>query len=458
MKQPTHLSPNPLELPEKDHNKKKSIQKDYQGEISFEDIEKSLTSNNKPASHFDYTNFGIFFKHKASKSRSSKDSNASRFHIKKKSNETSSSKESTLKRMSSKDFSNLEELYENTTVITNPAETKPRSKQVSNEFSLTKILVEDDMEVSSGDLSDSFTEKKKAKGVSLYGNNRLSKDDKSEQGAIGGTFKLGFIDDWEEYKKMETPITGNKELKLPKNGFNAEVIERIMTKALPGRRISGSNSAINNSGMNNTDNSATSNSAATPQNEVRTNNNSIFTGWRQSNKEANSGGGLNKKITMETDLIDPIRASVSALFSPLGSDSLNTKVKTEQQEGAKAPTSLLTKSIEAQEFAQGFEKSAKKKPNLSTIVTDSTIDSDHIATINFNYHNNSFSTPFSGTSNSFNNSGKIDLNSPFRLDSGRLTEVTFFSSYKTFFYSFPLRNQQISYLLNRTCIPLLTIT
>ena len=429
MKQSTHLSPNPLELPPQDHLKKKSIQKDHQGEISFEDIEKSLSSQHKPASHFDFSNFGIFFKHKASHSRSSKDSSASRFHIKKKSNETSSSKESTLKRMSSKDFSNLEDLYENTTVITNPQESKPYSKQVSNEVSFTKILVEDDMEASSGDLSESFTEKKKMKGVGHYGNNnRLSKEERYEQGAIGG-IKLGFIDDWEEQKKTDTPTAGGIDIKLPKSGFNAEVIERIKTKALPGRRISGSNSAINNSGLNNiSGNSGTSNSASTPQNDVRTNNNSIFTGWKQSNKE-----GLNKKITMETDLNDPIRATVSALFSPLGSESLDAKLKNEKQAqnqegGIKGlSASLLTKSIEAQEFAQGLDKTAKKKPNLSTIATDSTLDSDHITTINFNYQNNSFSTPFSGTSNSFNNSGKIDLNSPFRLDSGRLIEVNLFS-------------------------------
>jgi len=65
-------------------------------------------------------------------------------------------------------------------------------------------------------------------------------------------------------------------------------------------------------------------------------------------------------------------------------------------------------------------------PNMSTLATDTTIDSDQLTTFNFNHHNNSFSTLFSGTNNnSFNNSGKIDFNSPIRADSGRFAEVVF---------------------------------
>jgi len=42
-------------------------------------------------------------------------------------------------------------------------------------------------------------------------------------------------------------------------------------------------------------------------------------------------------------------------------------------------------------------------------------------------HNNSFSTPFSGASGSFNNSGKLDFSSPVRVDSGRInSEVVLF--------------------------------
>jgi len=62
----------------------------------------------------------------------------------------------------------------------------------------------------------------------------------------------------------------------------------------------------------------------------------------------------------------------------------------------------------------------KGKPNLSIISTDSTIESDNFtSTTNDGGHGRdaSFLTYYS--SNSFNNSGKLDFNSPNRLDSER---------------------------------------
>ena len=59
------------------------------------------------------------------------------------------------------------------------------------------------------------------------------------------------------------------------------------------------------------------------------------------------------------------------------------------------------------------------KPNLSFLSTESTIDSDNL-TLNNEHNNNSFTTHFSGNNNSFNNSGKIDFNTPSRLDSSKL--------------------------------------
>ena len=54
------------------------------------------------------------------------------------------------------------------------------------------------------------------------------------------------------------------------------------------------------------------------------------------------------------------------------------------------------------------------KPNLSVLSTESTIDSDNV-TLNNEHNNNSFTTHFSGHNSSFNNSGKIDFNTPSRL-------------------------------------------
>jgi hypothetical protein len=378
MKQSSLTSPSSLDFPDKDPNKKKPLNKEPQTDINSDDIEKASATHSKGGSHFDFSNFGLFFKNKSSNSRSSKDSSASRLHIQKKSNETSSSKESTMKRMSSKDFSDLGELYENTTVITNPVETKPASNKISNDVSLSKILADDDLDVLLGEELDKD-------GIRITkGVRKDSKDERLEHDPFGTISKLGFADDADAL------------VKLSKTDLNAEVIERIKTKALPHRRTSTSNSTSN------------SNQSSTPSGniEIRTNNNSVFTGLRQMSTKG--------KDIFDNSFSDPIKATVSALFN---SPEVSSPSRNQQ------PTSLLTKSIEAQELTrEDLEKTAKKKHNLSTIATDSTLDSDHITTLNFNYHNNSFSTPFSGTSGSYNNSGKTDFNSPLRLDSGRLTE------------------------------------
>ncbi len=384
MKQSSLTSPSSLDFPDKDPNKKKPLNKEPQTDINSDDIEKASANHSKGGSHFDFSNFGLFFKGKSSNSRSSKDSSASRLHIQNKSNETSSSKESTLKRIPSKDFSDLGELCENTTVIPNPVETKPASHKISNDVSLSKILADDDLDVLLGEELDKD-------GIRITkGVRKDSKDERLEHDPFGTISKLGFADDLEEHKKAE--ILAGK--------LNAEVIERIKTKALPHRRTSTSNST------NNSNNTTPSGNI-----EIRTNNNSVFTGLRQMSTKG--------KDIFDNSFSDPIKATVSALFN---SPEVSSPPRNQ-------PTSLLTKSIEAQELTrEDLEKTAKKKHNLSTIATDSTLDSDHITTLNFNYHNNSFSTPFSGTSGSYNNSGKTDFNSPLRLDSGRLTEVIFFEN------------------------------
>jgi len=401
MKQSALLSPSSLDFPDKDPNKKKPLIREPHPDINSDDNERTSAGHSKGGSHFDFANFGLFFKHKSSNSRSSKDSSASRLHIQKKSNETSSSKESTMKRMSSKDFSNLDDLYENTTVITNPVDPKVQAQKISNDASLSKILA-DDLDILLGEELSASPDRAMLKS---------SKDEKLEHDPFGTISKFGFAD---ESDKSDV-------LRLSKTDLNAEVIERIKTKALPHRRNS------NTSMQSNSNNSSNPNSTQSGNIEVRTNNNSVFTGLRQiGTKGLTSTTNQSKKDVFDYSFNDPIKASVSALFnspevssSPSGYHGDKAAPRSPLQ-----PTSLLTKSIEAQELIrEDVERTAKKKSNnLSTIATDSTLDSDHITTLNFNYQNNSFSTPFSGTSGSFNNSGKTDFNSPLRLDSGRLTE------------------------------------
>lgn len=67
----------------------------------------------------------------------------------------------------------------------------------------------------------------------------------------------------------------------------------------------------------------------------------------------------------------------------------------------------------------------RQRPNISLVSTDSTIDSENLNHHN-DHQNNSFSTPFSGASGSFNNSGKLDLSSPLKDGSGRIHSEVFF--------------------------------
>lgn len=320
MKQSAYLSKSSLDFSDKDPAKKKPASKDYQNDTQLEEAEKSVIGHTRIGSNFDFTNFGLFFKHKTSNSRSSNDSYASRVHIKKKSNETSSSKESTLKRMSSKDFSNLEELCENTTVITNPIENNAHSKKVSTEISLSKNLSEEGMDASHEELTGAYlgksNENKKLRAVSFYGIMKPSKEDKQEQEIMGTISKLGLSGEGEEQEKIETSIC--KDLKLPKTTLNNEVIERIKSKALHHRRTSVSNNLNNtNTSMSNSSvsNLSSFNSIQSGQAEMRTNNNSVFNGSRKLNKTP-SFNNQGKKEISDNNLLEPFRNSNSVLFSP----------------------------------------------------------------------------------------------------------------------------------------------
>jgi len=109
-------------------------------------------------------------------------------------------------------------------------------------------------------------------------------------------------------------------------------------------------------------------------------------------------------------LIESFGNSDSLLFRPFESEItiVGANFDKKAQSDKKGP-----KANEGQELISDL---GNKKANLSTIPTENSVDSDNIAASNFNYHNNSFSTLLSGTNNSFNNSGKLDFNSPQRID------------------------------------------
>lgn len=115
-------------------------------------------------------------------------------------------------------------------------------------------------------------------------------------------------------------------------------------------------------------------------------------------------------------------------------DDLNPKLLTEKT------ASKNTKKVAELNIVDS-SKGNRKKPNfnLSLISTDSTIDSENF-TLLHDHQNNSFSTPFSGASGSFNNSGKLDFSSPGRIDSGRMNSEVISISLVILFNSIELRN------------------
>jgi len=263
---------NSLDLSDKNkHRKKVSSRGEFSNEFA-DDSDKIPPNPSKPVLNFDPAEFGLFFKHKPTNSRSSNGSKSSQMHNKKKSYETSSSKESTLKRMSSKDFSHLEELFANTTVISNPPDMKQHSKRASNEVFLPKTLVDEPSGTSAPGL---FVErpdaKKNMRGVSFSGYVKPVKeeDNDQDQEILGTISKLGLGGDNEE-QKMEPSFSKDRKL----NDINPEVMGRIMAKSLHNRRVSGA------AGTSSYVISPTTPTYFNPQIEGRHNNNSLFKNLR----------------------------------------------------------------------------------------------------------------------------------------------------------------------------------
>lgn len=245
------------------HGKKKSgPSREYQTESHNEDFDRAPGHYSKNTSHFDYSNLSLFFGGRPNQLKSPTEHFAGKLHSKKKSNETSSSKEGTLKHTSSKDYSNLDELFENTTIINNP----PHSKKRSNEITLGKNQSEEGTDAPLGispeaALFKNHNKKKSSKNSFSSLLKAAPKEDKLDQEIAEDISKLGLnLDDDQE----KTEMNNFKDIKVSKN--NLKVLDRIKNKTLNYRQ----GAFINNT-------FEPPKSTPHSQIETRTNNNSVFT-------------------------------------------------------------------------------------------------------------------------------------------------------------------------------------
>jgi len=304
----------------------KSYNRDLPQEVSYmEDNDKFYSNFSKGGSGFDSSNFGVFFQHKPINSKSSNESYANRNHKKKKSHETSSSRENTMKRMPSKEYSNLEELYDNTIIASSP-EMKHQQyiKKFSNEVPLSRFTHEDGLSVVLEELSmpyNTYIERTGVRNEMKSGHTMpRTKTIKEEQSIMGTLSKLDLYGESESEDQKAQNVSN---MKLPKGNFNNEVIERIMSKALHHRRVNGINQSNNTSNFNTSSHNL--NMPQYNQSEVRHNNNSVFNNGSRKNKKG-TNFAQNQPNKKEVPIFnnysqDPFRhSSNNVIFSPFESN------------------------------------------------------------------------------------------------------------------------------------------
>lgn len=399
MNKQTFVAPNPSDLVLKEafHGKKKSGQsREFQPETCSDDADRSQQLHSKISSHFDYSNLGLFFGGRPGQVKSPHEGIIGKLHNKKKSNDTTSSKEGTLKHASSKDYSNLDELFENTTIISNPSETKPHTKRRSNEISLTKGANDDANDLAQANFLETLLfknhNKKKSSKNSFSSLLKAQREDRLDEEIAQDINKLGLDIGADEQDKGD--IGNFKDLKVPKS--NLKVLELIKNKALPTRPIT------------------TSPPKADPRTGKLTKAVSPIILSYQDQDIYNDDNAAQDKFINElfenpkTETSEDIPLDKSKEISQ---EDLNPRLLTERTTN-KHMRKVANLNLDS-------SRDNRTKPNLSLLSTESTVDSENLANQQ-DHHNNSFSTPFSGASGSFNNSGKLDFSSPARLDSGRI--------------------------------------
>jgi hypothetical protein len=406
MNKQTFVAPNPsdLLLKESFHGKKKSGQsREFQPETCSDDADRSQPLHSKISSHFDYSNLGLFFGGRPAQVKPSTEGIIGKLHAKKKSNETCSSKEGTLKHASSKDYSNLDELFENTTIISNPSETKPHTKRRSNEISLNKASNDDANDLAQANFLETLLfknhNKKKSSKNSFSSLLKAQREDRIDDEIAQDINKLGLDMGPDEQDKGDFG-----HLKAPKS--NLKVLELIKNKALPNRPV------YSETPKSTLPNSQTESRVSFTGAKVTQAMSPLILSYQDQDIYNDDNAAQDKFIN---DLFENPKENSEDIpldkSKEISQEDLNPRLLTERTTN-KHMRKVANLNLDS-------SRDNRTKPNLSLMSTESTVDSENLANQQ-DHHNNSFSTPFSGASGSFNNSGKLDFSSPARLDSGRI--------------------------------------
>lgn len=408
MNKQTFAAPNPSDLALKEafHGKKKSGQsREFQPETCSDDADQSQQLHSKIASHFDYSNLGLFFGGIPAQVKPSTEGIIGKLHSKKKSNETCSSKEGTLKHASSKDYSNLDELFENTTIISNPSETKPHIKRRSNEISLNKAANDDANDLAQANFLETLLFKNHNKKKSSKNSfSRLLKaqcEDRIDDEIAQDINKLGLDEqDKGDFGHLKAPKSNLKVLDLIKNKprpvYSETPKSTPQTDIFTGTKMTQGNN-VKQYSLSNISLIAMSPLILSYQDQEIYNDDN-----------AAQDKFINELFENPKENSEDIPLDKSKEISQ---EDLNPRLLTERTTN-KHMRKVANLNLDS-------SRDNRTKPNLSLMSTESTVDSENLANQQ-DHHNNSFSTPFSGASGSFNNSGKLDFSSPARLDSGRI--------------------------------------
>lgn len=271
MNKTTALAQNPSEGPQKDslHGKKRSGSiRDTQSDSHNEDADKGQQPHFplKTTSQFDCSDLGLFFGSRSTQAKTSApDLFVGKAPCQKKSSEGSTTKDgNSQKQPSSKDFSNLDELVEDTTIIPNPDEAHSELKKRPIEAPVeSKVKVDEAGNELTESLSpeNALNNAKKNKSVEkFFPSLKTPNQEKGEQDLPGDISKFGFTMDDDQEK---AGLSDYSEIKA--SNYNMRVLERIKSKALPNRYGHFNPNIYENPKM-----------PEGGQSEPRTNNNSVF--------------------------------------------------------------------------------------------------------------------------------------------------------------------------------------
>lgn len=252
----TQNSSEPLQKDSLLPNGKSGSTPDSHSDTHSEDLDIPQEHSAKATSHFDCSNLSLFFSSRTPQVKVPADSLVSKPPGPKKSFEMSSGKEiNTQKQASSKDFSNLDELVQNTTIIPNPNENNVQAKTKSTDDGNNELLQAMSLEKAL------FSNTKKSIDKSFSSLLKTPKEDKVEQDMVADISNLGFnMDDDQDEPRLDS-FADYKACKID----DTKVIERLRSRALANRHSSFSTNIFE-----------TPKTPDGSQSERHTNNSSIF--------------------------------------------------------------------------------------------------------------------------------------------------------------------------------------